>query len=503
MLFGEPKPAVDGSEDEDVDEPALLQAALAQEAERYRIVYELAPIALITTDPVGKVLEANSTAADYFQIAAKFLVGKPILNYVVPEQRRAVRVWMLGSSRPGVDAPFTARLRRRSGVSFDARLRVTAFADELLWAIVDATAERQAEEALWELNRELDARVAAQAGEVRAVYEQFPSGIAIVDGATRAVRGLNRRARELLGHWPAGAVPGLEGPPHEGDAGPTDPWQIGRALAGERVAGAVTRLLTPEGQLVVLEVSAIPVREDGGSVVAAALTFDDISERRQRDLADAEFVENAAHQLRTPITAISIAAAALEAGAKNEEDERERFIAHIARESDRLARVIDALLGLARLQRGGAGLLVAIVPLAPLLEEIVADTDVRAGVEIVVDCADGVAVVGEGPMLREAIANVVQNAAAHTRHGSIRITAVLEGEHTILEVADTGPGVPAAARERIFERFYQGGRSGARGAGLGLAIAAEAVRGNHGTLELVDSANGATFRFTLPAARLR
>jgi signal transduction histidine kinase len=264
----------------------------------------------------------------------------------------------------------------------------------------------------------------------------------------------------------------------------------------------VSPVTTPEGDAVVLELSATPLHDEQGAIVAVALTFDDLTERERRDRADAQFVENAAHQLRTPVTAIAIATAALEAGAKDDPDERERFIAHVARESERMARLVDALLGLARLQRGGARPLVALAPVAPLVNEIVETVHVRRGVQFALECPPEVALVGDGPMLREAIANVVQNAAAHTDSGSIRVSARLAGEHAIIEVTDTGPGVPPEDRGRVFERFFQVGRGRRVGAGLGLAIAAEAVRANGGTLELVDSGPGATFRFTLPGAKI-
>ena len=70
----------------------LLQNAHAREVERYRTLYAFAPVALITTDLFGKVVEANAAAGDCFQIEKRFLVGKPVLSYVVPEQRRRLRL---------------------------------------------------------------------------------------------------------------------------------------------------------------------------------------------------------------------------------------------------------------------------------------------------------------------------------------------------------------------------------------------------------------------------
>ncbi|MFL5928314.1 MAG: ATP-binding protein [Gaiellaceae bacterium] len=474
--------------------PSLLRNALTREQERYRMLYAVAPVALMTTDLFGKVVDANAAAGDCFQIEKRFLVGKPVLSYVVPEQRRRVRTWMLDLVRRGAVGTASARMTRRSGVVFDASLTATPFEDEVWWGIVDETAQRQAEESLWELNRELEARAAQRVHELHALYDALPVGIAVVDAGTWHVHGTNRRAAEILRHWD-GKLPAF-------DAGaPRDIWGIGRVLAGETVPREPTRLQTAAGQEIVLARLAAPLHDATGAIVAAVLVFDEVS-ARDRDVADAEFVENAAHQLRTPITAIAIAAAALEAGAKDEPDERERFIAHIARESDRMARVIDALLGLARIQRGGAGLIVGLVPLGTLLEEIVAETRVRDDVTVVVDCPDDLAAVGEEPMLREAITNVVANAAAHTAAGSIRISARRDAANVVLDVADSGPGISAAVGDRIFERFYRAEEGRRSGAGLGLAIAAAATRANRGTLELVEAAEGATFRFTLPGAKL-
>jgi len=479
----------------EIQDLSLLQKALAREAERYRTLYAVAPVALLTTDPFGKVVEANASAGVCFQMEKRFLVGKPLLSYVVPEQRRRVRAWMLDLVRRGAVGTASARMTRRSGIAFDASLTATPFDDEIWWAILDETAERRAEESLWELNRELDALAAQRVQELHAVYDALPFGIAVVDAGTRHLHGANRRAAEILRHWD-GKLPALDA------RSPRDIWGIRRALAGEPVPREPTRLQTDAGREIVLARLAVPLHDAGGAIVGAVLIFDEISERSDRDVADAEFVENAAHQLRTPITAIAIAAAALEAGAKDEPAERERFIAHIARESERMARVIDALLGLARIQRGGAGLVVGLVPLRTLLEEIVAETRVRDNVTVVVECPDDLAAVGEEPMLREAIANVVANAAAHTFAGSIRISAHRKAANVVLEVADSGPGVSPAVGDRIFERFFRGEEARRSGAGLGLAIAAEATRANRGRLELVEGAKGATFRFTLRGAKL-
>ena len=493
---------VGGDEDglhAELDKRAALQVGILREAARFRKLFESSPTAYLTTNEQGKILGANNAAATLFQLEPQFLTGKPLMNYVAGQERRAFRLWLIELRRRDAPASVSVRMQRRHGIAFDAHVTAIPADDEILWAIADITAQRQSEEAVWQLHRELDARVTLEVGWLRSVFDALPVGVAIMDAATREVRTTNRRAQEILDDRWGGELPVL---PAASGADNRDPWRLDPVFAGDETPLRVVRVRAGSTN-VLLELRAFPIHDDAGNVVAAALCFDDVTERDRREHAEAQFVENAAHQLRTPITAIAIAAAALEAGAKDEPHERERFLAHIARESERIGRVIDALLGLARVQRRGGGLLIGLVPVLPLLEEIVADTNVRAGVHVELDCPEDVAFVGDGGILREAFANVVRNAATHAAE-SIHITARVDGAQTVIDVGDDGPGVADELREQIFERFVRAPGASGRGAGLGLAIAAEAVEANRGTLVLCDgdSPGGTTFRFTLPGARL-
>ena len=121
--------------------------------------------------------------------------------------------------------------------------------------------------------------------------------------------------------------------------------------------------------------------------------------------------------------------------------------------------------------------------------------------------ADGsVDVEADEDRLQQVLDNLLANARAHTpagTHVSVTVAASSDGGGTV-EVADDGPGVPPEHRERVFERFYRADDSRSRGAGggagLGLAIAAEIARAHGGSLTLVPTERGATFRLTVPSA---
>lgn len=318
--------------------------------------------------------------------------------------------------------------------------------------------------------------------EIAAVYDRLPVGIAIIDAADRQAR-LNRRALELIG-----------------DEFPFDE-HVDRALTGEEVRSAVVRIPRTGRARRVLEVSAVPLRGPDSEITGAALTFNDITDREQIERADREFVTNASHQLRTPITAISSAVAALKAGAAEDPAERDRFLDHLETEAERLARIIDAMLVLSRAQRRELDAPLTLVRIRPLLERLVSELTPRAGVKIELDCDHAVAAIAHPALLEEAVASVLANAVEHTDAGSISIAAH-NSDDVVIEIADTGAGMPPEIRERAFERFF-GSTPNRRSAGLGLAIAAAAVQASHGKIDLCSEVGAGTrVRILLPGAPL-
>jgi PAS domain S-box-containing protein len=478
-------PNGDSEADRETDELWSMHRAVVADLERYRALFDAAPSALLVTDQSLRVLEANLAAATLLDVDERFLLGKPLVSFVDPEHKRELRTWPSRLLRGQASHSAHVRMRRRSGVAFEARLTVTIGRGELYWTIVDMTEEMQAELQLWELKSELEERVAAQSAELEALVEQLPVGVMVLD-AKGGISWLNGLAMSLVGE------DGLPGSPLVRRATP--------ALHGTAVRDVRVAVTTPEGLERTIELVAVPVPRHGG----AALLFTDVTERERLERADTEFVENAAHQLRTPIAAIASSVAALDAGAVADETERARFLGHISRESGRLQALVEALLHLAGLQRNAGRPLVELVALGPLLDELAASTPVRGNVRIVVRCDKRIAAVGDRELLAQAFGNVVANAADHTEHGEIMLRAEFDGTSVTVDVADSGPGISPAVRDRVFERFFRISTNGRRGSGLGLAIALAAAEATGATLELCQQreGEGARFRFTIPGARL-
>lgn len=209
---------------------------------------------------------------------------------------------------------------------------------------------------------------------------------------------------------------------------------------------------------------------------------------RDQERVERDFVTNAAHELQAPLASIISAIEVLQAGAKDS-PERDIFLEHIERASDRLARLVRSMLVLARAQSGIERPRDELIALEPVLQEIAAALSLAPGVEVRVSCPPEAALVSNRELLEQALINLAENAAKHTAQGTVHLSARASETATVLMVSDTGPGIPALERPHVFERFYRGSGQGAGGFGLGLAIVHAAATSLGAELEL-ESAPG-------------
>ena len=200
--------------------------------------------------------------------------------------------------------------------------------------------------------------------------------------------------------------------------------------------------------------------------------------------AQKSFVSNAAHELRSPLTALKLQVQALERAP--DEATRSVAIGRLQQGIDRAIRLMQQLLVLARQQAEAP--VAATLALAPLARQAIADALPQAaergidlGLELEGDEAALPAVRGDADALLILLRNLLDNALRHSPEGG-RIDVVVAGRR--IEVHDSGPGIAPAERERVFERFYRSADAPAGGSGLGLAIA-KAIADRHGaTLQL-------------------
>jgi signal transduction histidine kinase len=229
----------------------------------------------------------------------------------------------------------------------------------------------------------------------------------------------------------------------------------------------------------------------------------DRTDELRRELAEADFVSNAAHELRNPLAGISSAIEVLQGGAKDDPRDRDHFLRRLGEDAERMNRLTQSLLTLARVEsRGAAESELVDVPLA--IRDVAAACEAPPHVELVVDVESELAATGDPTLLRQVMIGLLTNAFKNTPPpGTVTVRGRHDGEgEVILEVIDTGTGIPTAELERIFERFYRRSESRKQeGFGLGLAIAQRMVDVMGGRIG-VESAQGegSTFWVRLPVA---
>jgi signal transduction histidine kinase len=213
------------------------------------------------------------------------------------------------------------------------------------------------------------------------------------------------------------------------------------------------------------------------------LHIDDRSQVLRRSQAEREFVANAAHELLTPLTGIVTAAFALEAGAKAVPGDRDRFIAHIATNADRLTRIARALLVLARAQSGQEPPRLESVRLRPLLEDAISATGDHHELGVSIDCPAALEVFVDRDLAEQAFATLVANAARHAANTEISVYAEALGAGEVgIQVADHGSGIMVGQLARMQDRFHSGAGRDGGGFGLGVSIATQAIELLGGTL---------------------
>jgi signal transduction histidine kinase len=243
-------------------------------------------------------------------------------------------------------------------------------------------------------------------------------------------------------------------------------------------------------------------------VRALALSLNSMARQVQATAqSQREFLANVSHELKTPLTSIQGFAQAIVDGAADSPAATQRSANIIYSEAERMRRLVDSLLDLARLDAELRTLRRAPVDLRALLAGVVEQFGPRAkeqGVDLHPELPPTLpALVGDGDRLAQVFANLLDNALKHTpAGGAVTVRASPAEDAVEVQVADTGHGIPAADLERIFDRFYQVDKSRARsgGVGLGLAITKEIVAAHGGTLSVRSQAGaGATFTVRLPA----
>jgi two-component system sensor histidine kinase KdpD len=290
-------------------------------------------------------------------------------------------------------------------------------------------------------------------------------------------------------------------------AGSAELVPVGTAVAQGDAAADASR----DAVLVLHDVSLDPGQQRVLAAFAAHLGVLREREELARQTAAARELEAGAktrtallaavsHDLRTPLAGLRAAASTLR---RHDADlppaDRADLLGAIESSTTRLTRMVADLLDMSRLQTGAVAPVLSAVPSAAVVDSALAELAPRERVRVVPPLPD---VTADVALLERALANLIGNALRHT-DGPVEVTGGLEGRRASLVIVDHGPGVPAAARSRIFEPFQRlGDQRADDGVGLGLAVSRGLVEAQGGSLRAEETPGGGlSMILELPAAR--
>jgi len=284
--------------------------------------------------------------------------------------------------------------------------------------------------------------------------------------------------------------------------------ELTRRLPGERmVQGVELELPGVRRRWLVVNAAAVFDREERqhGSI----LVFHDLTRLKQLENTRQEFVANVSHELRTPLSLIKGYVETLRDGAKDDPELAARFLRTIEKHTDRLTFLIEDLLTVSQLESGQIVMNLHEVDLREEAAHVLDDLQSRAAEKNVAlknDLPVELRARADADRLQQVFFNLVENAIKYGATGGNVTLGGVPNDRGKVEVwvSDNGPGIPAAAKDRIFERFYRVDRARSResgGTGLGLSIVKHIVQAHSGEVWVrSEPGNGATFYFTLPTA---
>lgn len=249
----------------------------------------------------------------------------------------------------------------------------------------------------------------------------------------------------------------------------------------------------------------LPVENPADELGHLARVFNNVLARLEESFERLQrFTSDAAHELRTPLAAIRSVG---EVGLQKSKSvaEYEDTVGSMLEEVNRLTRLVEDLLAMSRADASRLRLGFGLVSPLEVVREVTSVLDVlveEKALALVVSGDEQLVVRGDRLLLRQAVTNVLHNAVKYTpRGGRILVQVGKASGSSVIRIADSGPGIPAEHREKVFDRFYRVDTARARdtgGAGLGLSIAKWAVEVQGGEIKVEDNRDGATFCIQLP-----
>jgi two-component system phosphate regulon sensor histidine kinase PhoR len=352
---------------------------------------------------------------------------------------------------------------------------------------------------------QLEERISAesrQRNEMETVLESMTEGLIAVNDGEEIIN-INKSAAAMLDIEPEGA------------RGRSVREVVRNASLQDFLSDTLSNEAPGEGEIVLygpgeryFQVHGAKLNDARGACKGAMVVLNDITELRRLDKIKSDFVANASHEIRTPVTTIKGFVETLRDGAIKDPEKAARFLEHMGVHADRLNAIVEDLLSLSRIEGEDEGRerRLSEMSLDPIIEEAVDLCRPRArekDIALDVDCGSGISARVDDSLMVHALVNLLDNALKYSSRGKkVSIECRREGTGVSIRVKDQGMGIAGEHLPHLFGRFYRVDSARSRrlgGTGLGLAIVKHIVQVHGGTVTAEsDLGKGSTFTIRLP-----
>src|SRR5215217_1218100 len=465
-----------------IDNARLYAAAQAAEA-RYRGLFEGVADAILSIDDEGRFRDVNAAATELLGYEREELLGARLEDLTAPGVD-LTEVEVLRRPRNGT-WQGELDLRRKDGAILTVEARTTVVAlptGPVALSVVRDVSERHRAA----VDRQRLAAIVESSGDV-IIGKTLDGTVTSWNQAAERLYGYT--AEEMIGQSIARIFP-----PER-----IDEFRdfMDRLRRGERISHHDAVRVAKDGRRIDISVSVSPVTDAAGRIVGAATIAQDISERKRIEAAQRDFLAMVSHDLRSPLAVIRASAQLLQ----RRGEYRETTIATILDYADRMARLIDDLADVVRLEEGHLPLQREPLDLVDLARECAVAADDHSAHHAVRVEAPNASICGEWDRVRlaQVLENLIGNALKHgAEAGEVKVRVEERADEALISVRDSGPGIDPKHLPHLFDRFYRA-NTGAAGLGLGLYISRILVEA-HGGRIWVDSqpGQGSTFTMALP-----
>ncbi|MGC9512376.1 MAG: PAS domain S-box protein [Fidelibacterota bacterium] len=453
--------------------------------------------AVSVTDLNDRIIFVNNAFIKTYGYTRDELIGKHI-SLIRTDEMMNDSV-LLESIRNGtLDGGWQGEVlnRRKDGTVFPVMLSTSLLHDEngvpraSIGVARDISERKQSEKELYQSRERLN-----------IILHSIGNGVVVIDSEDRVII-YNEKARELLN-----LSDPLEPIPHVRDM-LIHCEQHGKVLLDSLDTGAFSNLeiIVTEPDHRILYVTGTTFEDVDGESAGKVFILRDVTKEREIDRMKTDFVSSVSHELRTPLTSIMGFSNTILRKEKMPEDMKKEFIEIIYNESKRLARLIEDVLSISKIESGKITFEMKPLNLDEVIQDAVTIYRTQAEdkqIELTYEKDEKLPeILGDRDAMSQVIVNLISNALKFTpTKGNIDVRLKHKDGQIVLDVEDNGMGIPKNEQDKIFQKFYRIHRPGTQiqGTGLGLSIVMEIIEKHKGKIEIFSEENmGSLFRISLP-----